>query len=135
MGINNRTCFQVNLRDGLCCHVCARAPRSQQNYHRGFEYHHLQMRSEGGADETENLILLCHDCHTLYHKGKLPLPHFDDLKLVPTFKCHHCDAENSVETVEMNCGWYGCEHCQKQTHLWVHCGFESTITSTRKDEL
>ena len=138
MGIDNRTCFQVNLRDGLRCRVCGRAPVSQQNYHRGFEYHHLQMRSEGGLDEIENLILLCHECHTLHHKGRLTLPHFDDLKLAPTFKCHQCEVENETETVEMNCGWYRCESCRNQTHLWAHCGFEDERSSTRsveKDEL
>jgi predicted RNA-binding Zn-ribbon protein involved in translation (DUF1610 family) len=27
--------------------------------------------------------------------------------------------------VEMNCGWYRCEKCRKQTHLWEHCGFNN----------
>ena len=126
MGIDNRTCFQVNLRDGLRCRVCGRVPLSQQNYHRGFEYHHLQMRSEGGADETENLILLCHDCHIRHHKGRLLLPLFDDLQLEDAFNCHQCGAANSTETVEMNCGWYRCEHCRQQTHLWTHCGFDQS---------
>jgi hypothetical protein len=56
MSLTNRTCFQVNLRDGLRCRVCGREPATQQNYHRGFEYHHVQPQSAGGADETNNLI-------------------------------------------------------------------------------
>ncbi|HVF85458.1 MAG TPA: HNH endonuclease [Abditibacteriaceae bacterium] len=134
MSLENRTCFQVNLRDGLRCRVCRRAPLSQQNYHRGFEYHHVRAQSEGGSDETENIVLLCYDCHLRHHQGKLILPHFDDLEMDETFACHACEANLNIETVEMNCGWYRCDECHDKTHLWTHCGFEGSESSTRFDD-
>ncbi len=124
MSIENRVCFEVNLRDGLCCRVCGRAPLSQANYHRGFQYHHVVPLSENGPNETENLVLLCADCHLRHHQKKLKLPQFDDLELPETFNCHNCKHELNVETVEMNCGWYRCDKCFEKTHLWTHCGFD-----------
>ncbi len=134
MSIANRVCFQANLRDGLCCRVCGKSPLSQRNYHRGFEYHHVQPRSENGSDEIENVVLLCADCHLKHHQGKLKLPHFDDLEPPATFRCHNCDAELQGEAAEMNCGWYRCDKCETTTHLWTHCGLEPATSSTRNQE-
>jgi hypothetical protein len=40
----------------------------------------------------------------------------------------------NIETVEMNCGWYRCDECHDKTHLWTHCGFEGSESSTRFDD-
>lgn len=123
MALSNRVCFQVNLRDGLRCRVCRCEPQAPETYHRGFGYHHVVPQSEGGADETENVVLLCRDCHTRYHQGRLILPVFDDLAPLGTFPCYRCGALLQGATVEMNCGWYRCDACRQKTRLFEHCGF------------
>lgn len=35
------------------------------------ERHHITPYSEGGQNDSENLILLCPNCHTLVHQGKV----------------------------------------------------------------
>jgi hypothetical protein len=127
MPLSNRTCFQVNLRDGLICRLCGRAPQTQQNYHRGFEYHHVMPQSEGGPDVADNLILLCHDCHLRHHGNKLLLPPPGDLTVPEQFACKRCNATLSTDTVEMNCGWYRCGNCGETTHLFGHCGFDEDV--------
>lgn len=37
------------------------------------EVHHIKFRSQGGADNPNNLITLCEKCHKKVHKGKLVL--------------------------------------------------------------
>jgi hypothetical protein len=118
----------VNLRDSLRCRVCGRQPTAQENYHRGFEYHHVQPLSAGGSDETTNIVLLCHDCHTAHHRGRLTLPHFSDLEMEQSFACHNCRAELDIDTVTMNCGWYRCNVCDQTVHLWAHCDYEESST-------
>lgn len=130
MALENRACFQTNLRDGLRCRVCGQAPLSRQNYHRGFEYHHVQAQSEGGSDEIENIVLLCYGCHLRHHQRKLVLPQFDQTWNLQ-FSCHDCDLQLDTRTVEMNCGWYRCGKCHETVHLWTHCGFEDSESSTR----
>lgn len=132
MSIENRVCFQVNMRDGLCCRVCGKAPLSQENYHRGFQYHHVQAQSENGSDETDNIVLLCANCHLRHHQGKLKLPHLDN-RWNGRFLCRVCEAELDAQTVEMNCGWYLCDKCGNKTHLWTHCGLDEKWSRTRTD--
>ena len=138
MALTNRTCFQVNLRDELKCRVCGRAPLTEQNYHRGFGYHHVQFQSHGGSDEPENVILLCAQCHTRLHQQKLDLPPLGDLTPPPAIFCHNCATSVDPETVEMNCGWYKCETCHHKVHLFDHCGYcdprtEPDGAGTRRD--
>lgn len=38
-----------------------------------FEVHHLVFRSQGGSDDSDNLITLCRKCHKDYHNGKIEL--------------------------------------------------------------
>jgi hypothetical protein len=104
--------------------LCGRAPQSQQNYHRGFEYHHVKPQSAGGSDDTDNLILLCHKCHLSHHQNKLALPNLGDLTVPEQFACKCCGNLLSTQTIEMNCGWYRCSHCAETTHLFEHCGFD-----------
>jgi hypothetical protein len=127
MALSNRTCFQVNLRDGLKCRLCGRAPQSQQNYHRGFEYHHVKPQSEGGPDEADNVVLLCHDCHLRHHRNHIVLPPLGDLTPPAEFACKRCGTLLSPHAVEMNCGWYRCGHCGETTHLFSHCSCDENV--------
>jgi hypothetical protein len=52
-------CRKILERDGWRCQVCG----SMQHLH----VHHKQFRSQSGDDSEENLITLCHCCHTLAH--------------------------------------------------------------------
>jgi hypothetical protein len=121
-GLSNRVCFMVNLRDRLTCQQCGKRPQSAENYHRGFQYHHRLPRSQGGPDVVENVLLLCHTCHQVQHhepgvtRGE-PLP---PLPVPESFACLNCQAQQQTETVEMNCGWYRCQRCEQQIHLFDH---------------
>lgn len=53
----------VSIRDGRCCRCCGRREQLQ--------HHHLRYRSKGGADCTENELLLCAGCHGLIHARQL----------------------------------------------------------------
>ncbi len=46
-------------RDGWRCQVCG----SRRN----LEVHHQQFRARLGSDAPDNLITLCHGCHSLVH--------------------------------------------------------------------
>jgi len=46
-------------RDGWRCQVCGK--RSN------LEVHHQQFRNRSGEDTEENLITLCHNCHSAEH--------------------------------------------------------------------
>ena len=120
MALDNRTCFTVNLRDALACRRCGKRPARKAGYHRGFEYHHLRPSSQGGPDEVENLLLLCHGCHTRVHQGKVDLPAGLDLAPPAAFPCDHCGILLDPAAVEMNCGWYRCDRCGEKTHLFDH---------------
>jgi hypothetical protein len=37
------------------------------------EIHHLEQVADGGSDEPINLLPLCPNCHTLHHKGTIPI--------------------------------------------------------------
>lgn len=36
----------------------------------GLHLHHVLLRSRGGDDVRENIVMLCHYCHALYHQGE-----------------------------------------------------------------
>ena len=120
MPLDNRTCFTVNLRDKLCCRRCGAAPVSRETYHRGFEYHHVKHRSEGGEDSAENVILLCRECHTLLHRNRIVLENLGDLAPPSSLQCAQCEGILVIENIQMNCGWYFCDHCNRKTHLFDH---------------
>lgn len=46
-----------------CCHGKEKDPN--------LEVHHIRYRSQGGTDQPENLITLCHTCHKALHDGKI----------------------------------------------------------------
>lgn len=49
-------------RDGWSCVMCGLSRKGS------LTVHHLQLRSQGGSDESENLITLCSYCHSKIHK-------------------------------------------------------------------
>lgn len=61
----------VAKRDNHTCRLCGRA---------GVEVHHILPKSEGGADNPINLILLCNICHKLIHRNR----RFQELKIHKT---------------------------------------------------
>ena len=48
----------VVARAGGACHVCADP---------GTVVHHRKLRSQGGTNEVDNLMLLCQTCHEYVH--------------------------------------------------------------------
>jgi len=51
------SCDRVDVRDHRRCVECG------ESY--GLEHHHARLRSAGGKDDTENIVLLCGWCHRL----------------------------------------------------------------------
>lgn len=51
-------------RDNYSCQLCGKK-------HTLLEVHHIIWRSRGGSDDEDNLITLCHDCHSKVHEGLL----------------------------------------------------------------
>ena len=37
------------------------------------DIHHLEYVSEGGGDSPDNLLALCPNCHSLHHRGHIPI--------------------------------------------------------------
>lgn len=64
-GFANTKSFVLD-RDSYCCQNC-KAKKV------GLEVHHIVYRSNGGSDDTNNLITLCKSCHDNVHSGKLVL--------------------------------------------------------------
>lgn len=55
-------------RDDYTCQYCKGKRKDSK-----LEVHHIVFRSQGGSDNQENLIALCHTCHSLLHSGKISL--------------------------------------------------------------
>lgn len=55
-------------RDNYTCRYCKGKRKDSK-----LEVHHVIFRSQGGSDEEENLITLCHACHKELHDGKIKL--------------------------------------------------------------
>lgn len=55
-------------RDSYICQCCKGKRKDSK-----LEVHHIVFRSQGGSDEEENLITLCHTCHKELHDGKIKL--------------------------------------------------------------
>lgn len=58
----------VLTRDNYTCQSCFGKKKDSK-----LEIHHIVYRSNGGSDEAENLLTLCHTCHTSLHAGKIEL--------------------------------------------------------------
>lgn len=55
---------RVLNRDEYKCQICKGKHKDSK-----LEVHHIVFRSQGGSDEAENLITLCHTCHKALHNG------------------------------------------------------------------
>ncbi len=67
-----RTRHQVHARDqGRCTHTNENGERCGND--RWIELHHVQLVSNGGGNEVENLTILCGFHHDLVHQLSLPL--------------------------------------------------------------
>lgn len=64
-GFENSKAMVLN-RDGYKCQCCKGKHKDSK-----LEVHHIIFRSQGGSDEAENLITLCHTCHTALHRGEI----------------------------------------------------------------
>ena len=63
-GFENTKAMVLN-RDNYTCQCCRGKHKDSK-----LEVHHVIFRSNGGSDEQENLITLCHTCHKALHDGK-----------------------------------------------------------------
>lgn len=68
--------MHILYRDNFTCQDCGQF-KALLNEHdiyvpidAGLEIHHVIPVSEGGGDEPENLITLCHECHMARHHKK-----------------------------------------------------------------
>lgn len=64
-GFENTKAMVLN-RDNYTCQYCHGKHKDSH-----LEVHHIVFRSQGGSDESENLITLCHTCHKALHDGKI----------------------------------------------------------------
>ena len=55
----------VRCRDGYKCRKCGSKTH--------LEVHHIVQRKDGGTDNRDNLVTLCHDCHAALHRGEFTL--------------------------------------------------------------
>lgn len=66
-GFENTKAKVLN-RDNYTCQHCKGKKKDSK-----LEVHHIIYRSNGGADEEDNLVTLCHSCHSDLHHGKIKL--------------------------------------------------------------
>lgn len=64
-GFENTKAMVLN-RDNYTCQYCKGKHKDSK-----LEVHHIVFRSQGGSDEENNLITLCHTCHKDLHSGKI----------------------------------------------------------------
>lgn len=62
--------FALRTADGVCQGCNEKAPFFDEKGEPFLEVHHLHRRSDGGADDPENVIALCPNCHRRRHHGQ-----------------------------------------------------------------
>ena len=62
---------RILARDNHTCQICKKKPKNER-----LEVHHIIFRSQGGSDEENNLVTVCHSCHVELHKGLIH-PNFE----------------------------------------------------------
>ena len=88
----NVLCWCVHQRDKWKCRCCGK----RENLHA----HHILYRSQGGLDETRNLITLCFTCHDKVHTHKIRIRRYDGSVELPV------NADKMVEFVIVGLGSY-----------------------------
>ncbi len=64
-GFANKRAMILN-RDNYTCQCCKGKHKDSK-----LEVHHIIFKSDGGSDDAENLVTLCHTCHKKLHEGKI----------------------------------------------------------------
>lgn len=59
------------------CQVCGKYQE------KGLHVHHRKTKGSGGSDTEENLVCLCHECHTKVHAGTLKLEYIVTVEIPP----------------------------------------------------
>ncbi len=59
----------VRWRDEYRCRHC----HGKSGPDTKLEVHHVVQRRDGGSDRPDNLVTLCHDCHSALHRGEFTL--------------------------------------------------------------
>lgn len=91
-------CRHVDARDGHRCRACgARCNPQAMTMLEKAHHHHVEFRSRGGMDTTENTATLCAQCHEAVHRHSLRLQ-----KLTP----EGADGPLAVERYSDEHGWY-----------------------------
>jgi len=62
--------YALRVAEGVCRGCGEDAPFRGKDGEPFLEVHHLQRRSDGGADHPDNVIALCPNCHRRVHQGK-----------------------------------------------------------------
>jgi hypothetical protein len=65
----------VLSRDKYICQICKNKSGDKIK-----DVHHIIFRRNGGSDQLDNLICLCHTCHEKLHKGEVKLKNLGSLK-------------------------------------------------------
>lgn len=76
-------------RDNYICQYCKGKKKDSK-----LEVHHIIYHSNGGSDEEENLVTLCHSCHYDLHHGKIKLKSNGKTK----GQLNHATQMNSIRT-------------------------------------
>ena len=71
----------IRFRDGFKCRHCHR--KGGPNVR--LEVHHIIRRCDGGTDRPNNLVTLCHECHSALHRGEFTLCRPKSGYKAPTF--------------------------------------------------
>lgn len=63
-----------SVDDWPCCIMCG---RPGENYKGGgLHLHHVELRSQLGKGEEDNLVTLCYECHDKLHDGDEEIQHY-----------------------------------------------------------
>lgn len=64
--VYRRECATVDARSGGRCEATG-CPACPDGPHRGDHHHHVHLRSRGGIDHADNLLLVCTGAHDWIH--------------------------------------------------------------------